>query len=211
LKVLDIWNEFIHGVTGNMPGFPIWADVFTGQVAESSAHPAWKNGIIKKNAEYYRVNDTWIRAWLYRHGNLAALAPSFRKLEWQAGNDQRDIWDHAIQFRPSGIRVRPLTYLPALVAITQTSIIGPMRRRITPREAAQLQGFPPDFPFLASDAATYRQLGNAVSVGSARLVARSLLSVTKGVPDEAMPPEWRRVLLIAETRHRAADVEQLPA
>ena len=58
------------------------------------------------------------------------------------------------------------TYLPALVAITQTSIIGPRERRISPREAARLQGLPEWFDFGPQPAAaTYRQLGNGVNVG----------------------------------------------
>ena len=81
--------------------------------------------------------------------------------------------------RPSGIRVKPPTYLPALVAITQTSIIAERRRRITPREAARLQGFPDNFELHPSAAVAYRQLGNAVNVGVARLVAETLID--KGV------------------------------
>jgi DNA (cytosine-5)-methyltransferase 1 len=63
--------------------------------------------------------------------------------------------------------------LPALVAITQTSVIGERRRRITPREAARLQGLPDWFGFGDQpDAASYKQLGNAVNVGAAYYVLR---------------------------------------
>ncbi len=48
-----------------------------------------------------------------------------------------------------------------------------MRRRITPREAARLQGFPDWFDFGSQpDAATYKQLGNGVNVGAAYHVFR---------------------------------------
>jgi len=51
--------------------------------------------------------------------------------------------------------------------MAQTSVIGPERRRITPQEAATLQGFPYDFDFGGQpDSKSYRQLGNAVAVGA---------------------------------------------
>jgi DNA (cytosine-5)-methyltransferase 1 len=72
-----------------------------------------------------------------------------------------------MHFRPSGIRAKRATYLPALVAITQTSIIGKQRRRLSTKEAARLQGLPDWFNFgdqRPSD--TYRQLGNGVNIGA---------------------------------------------
>jgi DNA (cytosine-5)-methyltransferase 1 len=74
-----------------------------------------------------------------------------------------------MHFRPSGIRAKKSTYVPALVAITQTSIVGRskrFKRRLTVREAARLQGFPDWFNFFDQrDSASYKQLGNAVNVG----------------------------------------------
>jgi DNA (cytosine-5)-methyltransferase 1 len=74
-----------------------------------------------------------------------------------------------MHFRPSGIRAKKSTYVPALVAITQTSIVGrskSFKRRLTVREAARLQGFPDWFDFFdQKDSASYKQLGNAVNVG----------------------------------------------
>ena len=91
--------------------------------------------------------------------------PSRRKLEWQA-QDAASLWETVMHLRPSGIRAKKPTYLPALVAITQTSIIGPMRRRLSTLEAARLQGLPDWFDFGSQrDALTYKQLGNGVNVG----------------------------------------------
>ena len=84
------------------------------------------------------------------------------------------IWDGLIHFRPSGIRVKRATYVPALVAITQTTIIGPYKRRITPVEAARLQGMPETFSFGdQSDTLSYKQLGNGVAVGAIYQVLRA--------------------------------------
>ena len=72
-----------------------------------------------------------------------------------------------MHFRPSGIRAKKATYVPAMVAITQTSIIGKKKRRITTREGARLQGLPDWFDFVdQADSLTYKQLGNGVNVGA---------------------------------------------
>lgn len=47
-------------------------------------------------------------------------------------------------------------------------------RRLTPREAARLQGFPDDFIFPVSDTQAYRQCGNAVTVNVSEAVAKEI-------------------------------------
>ena len=84
--------------------------------------------------------------------------------------------------RRGQIEVLFFSFLPALVAITQTSIIGSLKRRITPREAARLQGMDADRFAAAikaagvSDTTAYKQLGNAVNVGMVRLAAQALFA-----------------------------------
>jgi len=69
--------------------------------------------------------------------------------------------------RPSGICVKRSNYTPALVAITQTSIVYNKRRRLSVREARRLQGLPDWFTFgNQHDRLSYKQLGNGVSVGA---------------------------------------------
>lgn len=156
-----------------LPGFPIWADEFKAVPDLPPGTPAWKADFLRKNSDFYREHRAVIDAWKDRHDDLQGLPASRRKLEWQAQGTE-SLWDTVMHFRPSGIRAKRPTYLPALVAITQTSVIGSRRRRITPREAARLQGLPKWFEFGDQpDAATYKQLGNGVNVGAAYYVFRS--------------------------------------
>jgi DNA (cytosine-5)-methyltransferase 1 len=174
---IAVWDDLVDRVRDDLdgdrlPGFPIWADAFVADPVIASNTPTWKRDFLEKNAAWYRRHRRVIDAWLDDHDGLQGLPPSRRKLEWQA-QDAASLWDTVMHFRPSGIRVKRPTYLPALVAITQTSIVGPRRRRITPREAARLQGLPDWFSFAGQpDAATYRQLGNGVNVGAAYYVLR---------------------------------------
>jgi DNA (cytosine-5)-methyltransferase 1 len=85
-----------------------------------------------------------------------------------------NLWSTIMHFRPSGIRAKAPSYVPALVAITQTTIVGSHERRLSPREAARLQSLPEWFDFGDQrPAATYKQLGNGVSVSAVWHVLRS--------------------------------------
>lgn len=54
---------------------------------------------------------------------------------------------------------------------------GTAVRRLTPRECERLQGFPDDWTAGQSDAARYRQLGNAVAVPVAAWITARLTAV----------------------------------
>ena len=47
-------------------------------------------------------------------------------------------------------------------------------RKLTPREAARLQGYPESFVIPVSDTQAYRQFGNAVAIPAIRSVAQQL-------------------------------------
>lgn len=179
IEWIDNWNEFIQGIKcDKLPGFPIWADSLCAMednhlFAEWNSLPVWKQNIIRKNSELWSQNKEFIDAWLKK----AKLNPLFfgskAKLEWQAGDyDKPNLWDHIMQIRPSGLRVKPGTYFPALVAITQTSIVGKRKRFLTPRECARLQSFPDSFKYDVKNAQAYKQFGNCVNVSLVKLFAR---------------------------------------
>lgn len=56
----------------------------------------------------------------------------------------------------------------------------PNYRRLEPAECAILQGFPPDYKWLGSKTAIYKQIGNAVAVQCAQSLARALIEPTTG-------------------------------
>lgn len=174
------WYEATH--SRRPPGHPILADVWTefdkvrrtfGFVPEyrdlmeaDPDLPKWKAGHMAKNLDLYAQHRKWIDKWAKKWNIYTDFPPSRRKLEWQA-QDTASLWDTVMHFRPSGIRAKRPTYLPALVAITQTSIVGPRQRRLSPKETARLQGLPDWFDFGEQrPAATYKQMGNGVNVGA---------------------------------------------
>jgi len=170
---INAWDEFVQQMLEaregrRLPGFPIWADSWKDYRTEVDPDlPAWKQSHLRKNYEFYAAHKTILDRWTRKWGVFTdAFPPSRRKLEWQA-QDTPSLWQTVMHLRPSGIRAKRPTYLPALVAITQTSIVGSHERRLSPRETARLQGLPDTFDFGPQRAATtYKQMGNGVNVGA---------------------------------------------
>ena len=140
--------------------------------------PRWKQRLPPEERSFYERHREVSRQVLASSLTVPALAPQVRV----AGGTASSLDETIMHFRPSGIRAKRPDYVPALVAITQTSILG-KRRRATPRETARLQGLPDWFEFRQSatrraasrghhskDAASYKQMGNGVNVGAAYYV-----------------------------------------
>jgi DNA (cytosine-5)-methyltransferase 1 len=199
---INAWNDFVVGMrkrleSGRLPGFPLWGDEWrlTENLRIASGTPDWKKDFLRKNAAFYTEHhvfiDRWTKKWDFYSDKFPA---SRRKLEWQA-QDTPSLWETVMHFRPSGIRAKRSTYLPALVAITQTSIIGPRERRLSVREAARLQGLPEWFSFDGqSDKASYKQLGNGVSVGAVWHVIRTTVERHRDVIEKTCPELVKSVL-----------------
>ena len=132
---------------------------------------------MEKNKRIINKYINIIKPWYNKHKTLLNKRVIYTQLDWQAGplkaNDS--IYNHFIQIRQSGIRVKKATTFPTLVAINQTSIWGKYKRYITPREAARLQCFPDSFKLDESDKVSYKQLGNSVNVFNVYTVIKSTL------------------------------------
>lgn len=188
---IDAWENFRELVVARLmhtapnhlldevrlPGFPIWVDAWVDdadlEIPEGT--PRWKEIFLRKNASFYTRHRSVLDPWIRGHG-VMSFPPSRRKFEWQA-QQESSLWNCAIQLRPSGIRAKRMTHLPALVAMSQTPILGPKRRRLSVAEAAALQGLSSSFTFGDQpDSASYKQLGNGVNVGVVQHVLRQHVS-----------------------------------
>ena len=193
IQLVDLWNEFIQNIKcKKLPGFPIWSEYLhePAMNEDNTGYPAWKVNFINKNNQLYLDNQEFIDEWLNRAKQNPLFFGAKAKLEWQAGqHKQPNIWNHILQFRPSGIRVKIGTYFPALVAITQTSIVGCRQRELTLRECARLQSFPDTFQPDVVDAQAYKQFGNAVNVEVVKLFAKYLFGDKATIKKYAKPSD----------------------
>src|SRR5262249_26864749 len=133
---IDAWADWVQRwyeatTRRRPPGFPIWADAWTEfdsvvgrfgfvpdyrELMEDDAElPQWKAGHLAKNYDLYGKHRAWIDTWAAKWAIYDDFPPSRRKLEWQA-QDTPGLWDTVMHMRPSGIRAKRPTYLPALVA-----------------------------------------------------------------------------------------------
>jgi DNA (cytosine-5)-methyltransferase 1 len=200
---IKAWNEFVIEITNSrkqrLPGFPLWGDDWilpkNLNQKELDKLPEWKSDFLIKNSNFYKENkrfiDQWTKKWNFYTDKFP---PSRRKLEWQA-QDTKDLWNTVMHFRPSGIRAKRATYLPTLVAITQTSIIGKKKRRISIEEAAHLQGLPTWFSFEnQKESATFKQLGNGVNVAAVWYVLKQISSTYNQILNETAPNVLKSII-----------------
>lgn len=173
-KVFCAWNEFYKRINKKIYGFPVWVDEF-GQNYSIDKFPKWKQIYCIKNRNLYLENKDIIDKWLNEF-NVKDFKLRDRKFEWQAGTECKSVWETIIQFRQSGVRFKRPNYFPALVAIVQTPIVGKLKRRITPREAARLQSFPETFIINKIDDKAYKQFGNSANVKIIEYLAKKLFN-----------------------------------
>lgn len=210
---LNAWDDLQREIRkergSRLPSHPLWADYWTttstrARQSTVAGLPDWKRRIVVSNWDFFDQHAPFISSWMRRH-DIPSFPPTRRKFEWQA-QDEKSLWDCAIQLRPSGIRVKRLSYLPAFVAMNQTSIIGPLRRRITVREAARLQGLPDSFDFGSQpESQSYKQLGNGVNVGVIWQVIKAHAERDENILAQSAP----NLLSAIKSAPRSPDVSDL--
>jgi len=187
LKVLDAWDELIKKFDVNEKISPtiLINDYYRNYSKEEfELLPIWKKDYMTKNIPLINKYKSIIDVWYEKYKSLLLKREIYGKLEFQAGliKPNESIYNHFIQFRQSGIRIKKNKYFPTLVAIVQTPIFGKFKRYITPRECAKLQSFPDDFILHSNDKIAYKQLGNSISVHNAHLIINSTLEHYKERP-----------------------------
>lgn len=198
-KALNMWVDFKEGTNFDRVGVPVWVEYFGYKLNDKEFEkfvdhkgqrvfemPEWKQKFALKNRSFYLKHKKFIDSWIEKN-HVLDLPLGYKKLEWNCGS-VKDIKETIIQFRQSGIRVKKLNYFPALVAINNTPIIYDHQmksfRRITPREAANLQSFKDDYD-MSNEIEIYKQLGNAVNVKIISILAKKLFSFgMRGILDE---------------------------
>lgn len=143
---------------------------------EEKVFPKWKVVFIRQNREWFKEYRKYFsRRWVE---DLKTFPPSLRKLEWNCQWEERNLWSHVLQFRPSGLRVKRYSTSPSLVAMTTTQIpiLGPKGRFLTRIEGLRLQGFNDKHRIPQSRDKAFKALGNAVHVDVVRAIARKLLN-----------------------------------
>lgn len=188
-EIIFIWDEFRRGLNLGTIGFPIWLQSFGVGIKDDNKFkekleydlmPRWKQRYIDSNRKLYIDNQKFIDEWIEKY-NMFNKIKIFQKFEWNCGNDVKDIRDAIIQIRQSGIRVKRPNYYPSLVAIVNTPIIWDKEkehfRKITPREAGNLQSFHAKYKFIGTDKQIYKQLGNSVNVKVLKKLAKNLFEL----------------------------------
>lgn len=179
-KTIDMWDDLLQMLREKNRSIitPLWPHYFDKSI-DLTGTPEWKKRIIERNQEFYENNKDVYDAWYKKHKkHFDSLCRSDQKFEWNAGDDLQSVWEGIIQFRPSGVRVKRPDFIPTLVTMNQTPILGCEKRYIKPEEVAKIYGFERLRFGNQSDSECRKQLGNTVSVDVVEYLIQHMLSVT---------------------------------
>ena len=187
-QLLTATAGFVHSKNGKVSSREDFDALPSYARREVVEFPDWKVRFIRSNRDWFTsIRDNLPPGWL---SELRTFPPSLRKLEWNCQGEERDLWKHILQFRPSGLRVKRYANSPSLVAMTSTQIpiLGPEQRHLTRAEGLRLQGFADDFCVPETRTATFKALGNAVHVDVVCEIVMRLLGVEESSKGSAQSP-----------------------
>jgi len=132
-KVLDAWDEIIKKFEVGEKISPtiLINDYYKNYSNEEFEKLAdWKKDYMNKNKPLINKYKKQFDEWYDKYKDLLLKREIYGKLEWQTGIIKRNdsIYNHFIQFRQSGIRIKKNNYFPTLVAIVQTTNYGKLKR-----------------------------------------------------------------------------------
>ena len=180
LNCLEAWDKIIKKFNKNEKISPTimindYYKFYSNE--EFNKLASWRKDYMKKNLNIINKYQKEFDEFYNENYELLTKRNIYGQLEWQCGKikENDSIFNHFIQIRQSGIRVKKTDYFPTLVAISQIPIYGKEKRYITPRECARLQGFPDNFILDCNDKNSYKQFGNSVCVQNVKNVIESCL------------------------------------
>jgi len=181
LDILEAWDVMIKkfNIGEKISPTILINDAYSGYTQdEFDTFAVWRKDYILKNKPLLLKYKTQFDKWYETYSTLLKKREIYGKLEWQTGliKENDSIFNHFIQIRQSGLRIKKSQYFPTLVAISQIPIYGKEKRYITPRECARLQSFPETFKLSPDDKKSYKQLGNSVNVDNVYTVISSTLN-----------------------------------
>jgi DNA (cytosine-5)-methyltransferase 1 len=137
-------------------------------------YPSWKKRYIQQSRDFYAKYETELKEVVNKISQIPVA--SWHKLEWNAGDGERQIRNYIIQFRASGIRIKKTETSPSLVCTnTQIPIIGWENRYITKTEGARLQSIE-NIQLPENHGTCFKALGNAVNVEIIYRIAKQLIN-----------------------------------
>ena len=180
--ISQLKDEELEAYRGNF-GIPLKGMTYEQKLANlpsyavrnksTEEYPSWKIRWIKDNRKLYDDNKSVLKPVVKKI--KAFPVRSWQKFEWNCGDVSRNVRDHILQFRASGVRVKRADFFPSLVTVsTQIPIIGWENRYLTTAEGSTIQSFE-NIVLPDNLGSSFGALGNAVNVRLVELIANSLI------------------------------------